>query len=349
MGKAYHFLEKHQRIVSFIIVIGSIAVCFGVASVKLWPYDSPHKEKISSLSYIHKYHVGKVIDQNIGRYILLREHKPGKVRMKIPPKYYIKNTENLDIKPYRFAIDEEGYIFPAKIYPDPDLKIVFLGGSTTESMYVDEKQRFPYLVGRTLGRQLGKKVNSYNAGRSANESMHSINILINKVLRLKPDVVVMMHNINDLLILRSQGTYWYQASMKSHVQTASELLSAWEHPLGANNHKADEKLIAQFKTNLKTFIAICKAQNIAPVLMTQANRLDFEPLHPKFNQAIIEVGAAESVMVIDLEKQVPATTEYLYDAVHFNNIGSQKAAQIISKHLAQLITKVATRSKNISS
>src|SRR4030042_516486 len=90
----------------------------------------------------------------------------------------------------------------------PDLPIDFFGGSTTECVYVDEDNRVPYLAGRLLERQTHLKVNSYNAGRSGNDTLHCINVLMNKVVNLKPDLVVLMENINDLAILMYDKTYW---------------------------------------------------------------------------------------------------------------------------------------------
>ncbi len=78
--------------------------------------------------------------------------------------------------------------------------------------------RFPYLAGRLLEQQTHLKVNSYNAGRSGNNSLHSLNILLNKVVNLKPDIVVMMHNINDLAILMYEKTYWNTNPSRSPIQ-----------------------------------------------------------------------------------------------------------------------------------
>ena len=55
-------------------------------------------------------------------------------------------------KPYVLRVDRQGFIMPSKIHDHPDLTIAFLGGSTTECIYVDEDNRFPYLVGRLLER-----------------------------------------------------------------------------------------------------------------------------------------------------------------------------------------------------
>ena len=90
----------------------------------------------------------------------------------------------------------------------PDKVIVFLGGSTTECMFVDEDHRFPYVAGQILEQETGAKINSYNGGMSGSNSLNAIDILINKVIPLKPDVVVFMENINDLSTLLYEGTYW---------------------------------------------------------------------------------------------------------------------------------------------
>ena len=105
-------------------------------------------------------------------------------------------------------VDDNGFVMPSKIHDSPDYSIVFLGGSTTECWLVPEKKRFPYLVGRLMEQATGRKINSYNAARSGGTSMHSINILLNKVIPLKVDVAVLMHNINDLSALHNNSTYW---------------------------------------------------------------------------------------------------------------------------------------------
>ena len=73
---------------------------------------------------------------------------------------------------------------------------------------MDENNRFPYLAGHLLEEETQLKVNSYNAGHSGNNTLHCLNILLNKVVNLKPDIVVLMENINDLAILMYEKTYW---------------------------------------------------------------------------------------------------------------------------------------------
>lgn len=314
--------EKHPQKTILILIILLLTAIYGICSIKF-------KQDTSIKTLLHQYYVGKIIDNNVGRFIKLREHRPNQVKLERPTRNYLKNIApySIERKYYRVATDQNGFIGPSEIHPVPDLKIVFLGGSTTECLYMEEHERFPYLVGRSLEKITGKKVNSYNGGVSANESMHSINILLNKVLALEPNIVVLMHNINDLVMLRSQGSYWYTDSLKSHVQTAKNVF-ATEYP--PHTHAMDEaKFIREFQRNLRIFIAICRIRDIQPVLMTQANRVENDPLYHRFNQEIRNVGKQEGVLVIDLAKEVPSTPEYLYDSYHFTRQGAQLAAETI--------------------
>ena len=79
--------------------------------------------------------------------------------------------------------------------------IVFLGGSTTEQLYVSENQRWQSI----LERNFNGSVKIYNGGVSGNNIIHSTLNLVAKVLPLQPKYVVLMHNINDLVCSANLG------------------------------------------------------------------------------------------------------------------------------------------------
>ena len=246
--------------------------------------------------------------KNITRQIQLRERMPNSINYyKLPNKelWYVSNLEN---KAYRVEIDSSGFIFPSQVHKSPDTRIIFYGGSTTECLYVDEKERFPYLVGLQLS-SLGEKVNAYNGGHSGNHSLHSINKLLNDGIRHNPDIVVMKHNINDLITLIYEVSYWNlgkrglliskemrpqnykHATFKNFIHRMIPNLYYRLYVLkmrlfknklfeddfaDINTEKISfnaQALKSQFSKNLKMFIEICKINKIIPVLMTQANRL----------------------------------------------------------------------------
>lgn len=105
--------------------------------------------------------------------------------------------------------DSNGFIEPTTVHESPDAKVVFLGGSTTEAYQVTETLRFPYLAGRLIEEKTGIRINAFNGGKGANHSLHSLFVLLGKVIPMKPDVVVIMHAINDMgWHVKTRGDYW---------------------------------------------------------------------------------------------------------------------------------------------
>lgn len=114
----------------------------------------------------------------------------------------------LDI--HEIKTDQNGFIVPGRIQDDPDLTIAFVGGPTTECLYVQPQLRFPYLTGRILEQRHGIKVNTLNTGKSGNTTMHSSLQLIAKIIPEGPDIVVVTNNTNDGGLPGGQQTYWNQ-------------------------------------------------------------------------------------------------------------------------------------------
>ncbi len=335
----------------------------------------------------------------IKRSIKLREFNPLYRNILIPDASAMRMSDGLTQKPYVLRVDRQGFIMPSKIHEHPDLTIAFLGGSTTECTYVDEDLRFPYLAGRLIEEQTQLKVNAYNAGRSGNNTLHCLNILLNKVVNLKPNIVVLMENINDLAILMYEKTYWNTNPSRSPVQerlpnfktvgqdlrqtfylvrdlTFPNLARAVKgifHPdlKGKGDEFKDVRgqkitidqdlLVREFTLNLQTFINICRARGITPVLMTQASRLtdqpdplikkmmhnlavsqgityaEFKGAFDGLNQTIREVGAKNGVLVIDLARAIPPVQENFSDVAHFNDHGSRLVAATIAAHLTPVL------------
>ena len=351
------------------------------------------------LAYIN--HSQKMVLFTERRYINLREYQPFLDVVDIPPDKARREADGLEKKAYRVRTDANGFILPYHQYAKPDFTLVFLGASTTACIYVDEESRFPALVGNLLEQQTGKRVTSYNSGVGGNNSLHSLDILLNKIIPLKPNVVVMMHNINDLVALIYDKTYWSKNPTRqpiidyklykdlTGIKAISTLARDTYIPnlhvafrslskkiFGKKAKDPDDEfayirgkkivfdaaqILDEFKMNLQTFINICTARKITPVLMTQFNRYKADPdakireamqgfekdsqisaqqfkeIYDKFNEAVVEVGRNNGVLVIDLAHLVPQESEYMYDVVHLKTAGSQLAARIISEKLQPLV------------
>ena len=382
------WLERHEKKVIFLLVF--LVICgLGLLTEKILAF------KAGALSH----------PLGVKRFIKLREFEPGYAEVLLPSLQAMAQSDTLVRRPYIIRVDENGFIMPAKVHEHPDLTLVFLGGSTTEDIYDDENNRFPYLVGHLLEESTGLRVNSYNAAKSGNDSLHSLDVLLNKVLPLKPDLVAMMHNINDLSILLFEKSYWNRNPSRSPLiekkpdwrtvgknlqetfQLARDLvvpnLYAALHRLlhAEGKSQADEfqqvrgqkievnqdYLVREFTLNLQTFINICRARGITPVLLTMPSRLkdDPDPLIPRlmqrlekqngityrdfkgafdrFNQAIREVAAQNRVLLVDLAQEIPQEKEYMSDVVHFTPAGSRLVAQKIAAGLSPLLAALQKR------
>jgi lysophospholipase L1-like esterase len=329
------------------------------------------------------------------RSIRLKEWPPLYDAWLVPPASALRDTDSLEARPYHMKIDRDGFIEPSRRYASPQLTIAFLGGSTTECLYVDESQRFPALVGVSLERALGTTVNVFNAGVSGSHTALLINSLYNKVLPLHPDVVVMMEAINDLVAHALLGGYWNDSATRSAIidaplpgarHGASEIAEAVapnilgalrmaRNRLSRETPAADEfasirgtrrvidrpRLLREYSANLRILIAIARAGNARPILMTAANRAtaapegavraterlmaDYQIPYSEFrdtllamNDAVRMVGAEEHVPVIDLAASVPPRAEFMYDVVHFNTKGSVLVAGLVADAIAPMVT-----------
>lgn len=122
-----------------------------------------------------------------------------------------------------FKTDSLGFILPYTSLDSSSKTVVFLGGSTTECLKVQEDNRVHVKVEEQL-----TKVSCLNIGNSGNHSMHSLNLLTNKILSLSPDVLVINHNVNDLSILLNTGAYFNKHPQRSLLLHNTEQLYAYK-------------------------------------------------------------------------------------------------------------------------
>lgn len=256
--------------------------------------------------------------------------------------------------------------------------ILFLGGSTTENNEVDEEYRFPFFAPERLSKESSTPFVGVNAGVRGHTTQDSTNLYLNhpdpKISRSK--IVVIMHNINDRLRLRLNGDY--KSSITNPSPLSNEgvgeaiyetLASVWKwlcthsniltllditiskHLVAKSEIIVDERIIdtlsplgeshlMQFKQNYMNLIALVKANNQTPVLMTQPLGKPSEE-QDRFNQRIRDLAKEQSIDLIDLAaegKKHPNQHALFYDDfIHFNNAGSKWASEIIAYELARLL------------
>lgn len=145
------------------------------------------------------------------RFIRLKENDPNINSVVWPNETFLAGSKGLVKKDYKFRTNQDGYILPDhsdNFSPKrPTFTVLFLGESSTESMYVDEEKRWPIVAANKAAKKLNVNIKVLNSGVSGNNSFHSLDILINKSIKEHIDLVVVDHNINDLVYLLLHGQY----------------------------------------------------------------------------------------------------------------------------------------------
>lgn len=132
---------------------------------------------------------------------------------------------------------------------------------------------------------------------------------------------------------------------------------------GTQKNYSIQEMCDLYKKNLELFVYVCRQHDIIPVLMTQFNVLDqgnverlrsigllesvethmgmpfaryYEYYHAMNNVHRI-VAEQQKVVLIDLDKLVPKSSDYFYDGVHLSEKGSRLTAQIVAKALEPIV------------
>ncbi len=283
--------EKHARLTMVIIWI--IVIIAGVAALEwmLTPNDGRYAGTATDASPAPR------------RYLVMREWERNTDNLMGAPAWRRSDADDGGRESYILSTDENGFVEPATRHKDADLNIVFLGGSTTECLYVEPENRFPYLTAKTLESDLGLKINGINAARSGNSTMHSLLLFLGKIAPLKPDFAVLMHATNDIGVLTSHGGYWTNnadhrllvekdATIGQGIRTIVNRLVPYSSRLfrraisaatnlvsGARakddvSSKDDDKAIWKrhgetFESALRSFVSAARSWKVKPVLMTQ--------------------------------------------------------------------------------
>ena len=257
------------------------------------------------LGYIAPESTFGVSDRGTERSLNMREINPHFNAVLWPSEEYIKGTDSLERRGYTIRTDELGFIDNGNeinFSEKASKSIIFLGGSTTEQLYVPEKSRWSSILERNLNKL--DQESSFiirNASFSGNNSMHSTLNFIAKAVPLSPDFAVLMHNMNDLGILRLTGSYWETPKKFSLIQIQESSIfllfrqikdllipNSYElikNTISNNDDFAEyrnlnivdiEVIEDQFRRSLNTFIDVSLAWGTEPILMTQFNRVNLE-------------------------------------------------------------------------
>jgi len=269
----------------------------------------------------------------------------------------------LDPPTVRFRTDSRGYVEPTRTRPDPEFTLAFQGGSTTECLVVQEELRWPNRVAVEL-ESLGFRVNALNAARAGNTVHDALVNLIEVVAADRPDVVLLMHAINDAGLLARggyalrepkpdgwrAGARWLEQTSSAHSSLAGFLRASLEHEsLHADAKRAQPDPLA-YDQHVRAWLRTARAFGSEPVLITEplsSLRNEFTPPWTDaeslavFNDRLRAIGVDEGAVVIDLAARLAGEPEFqrperlYYDGMHVNDAGARLYGRLVGEALAR--------------
>jgi len=143
----------------------------------------------------------------------------------MPSQFYVQiSNETLNIKSQRYRTGKYGEtlsnVYDSNLY-DHVCKIIILGGSSTETRWVDEKSRWPAFMESEL-KKLGKDVAVFNFGTGGQNLNHSIIKYFSFIAEIEPDVVLMAHEANDIGKSLKGGYYVQEADLYNAYRIENE-------------------------------------------------------------------------------------------------------------------------------
>jgi hypothetical protein len=127
--------------------------------------------------------------------------------------------------------------------------------------------------------------------------------------------------------------------------------------------KTRQNYLPDYRLRLEKLINLARGNQIDPVLMTQPAlygnvvdditgvRLDNIDVYGAtngktgwrelalYNEVTRQVGKEKDVLVIDLARELPKSSLYYYDLVHYSNEGCERVAEIIFSHFLPYLAK----------
>ncbi|MBE2893675.1 SGNH/GDSL hydrolase family protein [Pasteurellaceae bacterium NCTC 11878] len=263
------------------------------------------------------------------RTIRIKEFKPSILRVHVPEDSYIKKSTGLQENiAYMQKTDDQGFL---KSYLDlsSNNKVVIIGDSFVETIFVNESKRIHSLVEEKLLKNFYKNIKVYNAGVSGATGINILNTIINKIAFMKPEILIYIQPSCDFTALQFENGYSNNSKFFSNFT-----------PNDSFNEKIFFETIEensyQILNNIKTINYICKLNNIKLCIATCCSNSSRRQLNIMNN--IILKNSHIGYDVIDLDSLYPnKSSEFFYDKQHINEKGCDFLSDILSEYINSTI------------
>jgi len=277
------------------------------------------------------------------RDIRLREFYPGSTGSKHPVGWQIEDSDgSLTDQGYLIEADADGFISSALPQNEMKEQVIVLGDSVVECMFVEHGRRLTDHAEMFLN-DAGLSVAVRNGGVSGATSLHMLNAIINKIVPLRPKLIIVASGIMDQNCMKDPDGFWTRHPYFTPVLTQpSEPYE--EVPDLPELQMADRlRILRLIKLSCAEFglpLAIATVPhrgNDAYATERGASFLFSQERRRLVNAQTRDFAAASGLPLIDMEAEFRETAGIFYDHFHLNSEG----AVVVGRYLADEIRRIA--------
>lgn len=257
------------------------------------------------------------------RSIRLKEFSKNIKKVHIPTASYLEASPSLKKnQAYSQTTDSDGLMTTSYQFKH-DYHVIMIGDSFVENIFVDESKRMTnYLEKSFLQHQ--KKIKINNAGVSGSTGLNLLNTVINKLVFIKPDLIIYVQPSCDFAALTYEKGYGNDSKFFSNLIPSS----------GKDEFKYETILENSYQilNNISVLSKVCEVNNIDLCIATCCSNSSKHQLKI-MNDIIREKHHLLNYDLIDLDSLVPRSSDIFYDKQHITEHGSRFIADILFPYI----------------
>lgn len=259
------------------------------------------------------------------QHIRLKEFDHNITKVHVPTEAYLLGAPLLDKqRAYCQHTDNEGFIKTGN-YFHCDYTIAIVGDSFVENIFVDESYRFESILERKL-LMAGRRVRVINAGVSGMTGLSAFNLILNKLIRIKPDLILFVQPSNDFVALLYEDGYFNDSNRFTNLVPPKDT----QKPVFETINEKKE----QIYNNIVLMSKLCELYGIKLIIATCAANSSKRQL-AMMNDIIREQASNLCYQMIDLDKILAKDSRYYYDRCHLNKKGSENLADLLLRFICE--------------
>jgi Glycosyltransferase family 25 (LPS biosynthesis protein) len=287
------------------------------------------------------------------RAIRLKEFTPSSVIRHTPPDWYIQSKDStLEKKECLIRTDEHGFILSGPTPVASSIRLVVLGDSVVEGMFVDENDRFCSRLETALSDLCDSPIQVLNSGYSGATSLHLYNMFVNKVIPLRPAAVILMSGIVDADVALRKAEYWSNDCWIEPIVDLDTNNTSRDNELRSRpDYSVREKILTMFQVasslfDIPVWYATVPYRQISEGEYVQkafSNRSAFDAVVATYrlvNASTRKFALDRGLSLFDLELGLMDMDNIYYDMFHHNSAGGEIVAKgLLEAGLLDAVTK----------